>query len=408
MMQGFIPKATAVAKKWVLWGIALITRYPWAVAIFGFISGVASFFLVEREQEKFAQLVSALMLVSWVWLALENLLQRSVSSWFGFKLPPPLLSFATQLVHQESLFFVVPFFVITTVWNGGQVVFTTLLVIAAFVSIVDPIYYPWLAAKRWLYFIFHGVTLFAVLLTALPIIFHLPTPKTYVLSLGIAILLSLPGVVRALPFNWWKRSVLTLVGILVVVAIGLFVRGWIPPATLRLTEVAVTDQMNDRSRSPENSLKVLTVDQLRSGLYAYTAIRAPRGLNERIYHVWRRNGRTVDKIALDISGGREAGYRAWTHKMNFPPYPSGRWQIHVVTEANQVIGILRFRVVESPGEATPEDEEDVVDLMRQFLPAKLFPREHPGSWEGAAEIAPQEEAEAPADTEPVPTEEREE
>ncbi|HSX85956.1 MAG TPA: DUF5924 family protein [Cellvibrio sp.] len=372
MMRPLVASSMNFTKMLVLRCIALVTRFPWAVAIFGFVSGVASFLLVEREQEKFAQMVSALMLLSWSWLALENLLQRSVSSWFGFKLPPPLLSFATQLVHQESLFFVVPFFFITTVWNGGQMVFTSLLIIAAFISIVDPIYYRWLAARRWLYFIFHGVTLFAVLLTALPIIFQLPTPKSYLLSLGIAILLSLPGIVRALPFNWWKRSLLTITGIVVVAIIGVSVRAWIPPATLRLTEVAVTDRIDDSNRSPENSLKMISVDQLRSGLYAYTAIRAPRGLNERIYHVWRRNGRIVDKIALDISGGREAGYRAWTHKLNFPPYPSGRWQIHVVTEANQVIGILRFQVVESTDEVIVEDDDmSPMEKIRAVLPEEL-------------------------------------
>lgn len=359
----------ALIKMLVLRVIALISRYPWAIAIFGFVSGVASFFLVEREQEKFAQLVSALMLVSWVWLALENLLQRSVSSWFGFKLPPPLLSFATQLVHQESLFFVIPFFFVTTVWNGGQMVFTSLLIAAAFISIVDPVYYRWLAARRWLYFIFHGVTLFAVLLTALPIIFQLPTPKSYLLSLVIALLLTLPGVVRALPFTWWKRLLITTVLIAVVWTIGVNVRQWIPPATLRLTEVAITDRIDDVNRSPQNELKVVTVEQLRTGLYAYTAIRAPRGLNERIYHVWRRNGRVVDRIALDINGGREAGYRAWTHKLNFPPYPSGRWQIHVVTEANQVIGILRFQVVESAEEAVIDDDHIPVEEILKILPA---------------------------------------
>lgn len=327
--------------------IRLITRYPWAIAIFGFVSGVASFFLVEREQEKFAQMVSALMLVSWVWLTLEKLLQRSVSSWFGIKLPPPLVSFATQLVHQESLFFVIPFFFFSTTWNGGQLIFTSILIISAFISIVDPIYYRWLAARRWLYFIFHGITLFAVLLTALPIIFHLPTPKSYLLSLVIAVLLSLPGILREFMSNWWKRSLLALILIVVVGAIGIFIRPWIPPATLRLTQVAITNSIKQGDRSPENTLSFVTVEQLRTGLYAYTAISAPRGLNERIYHVWRLNGMEVDRIALDINGGREAGYRAWTHKLNFPPYPTGRWKIHVITEANQVIGILRFQVVET-------------------------------------------------------------
>lgn len=340
----------AFIKNLIRYITALITRYPWAVAIFGFVSGVASFILVEREQEKFAQMLSALMLVSWLWLTLENLLQRGVASWFGVDLPPPLLRFATQLVHQESLFFVIPFFFITTTWNSGQVVFTAVLIVFAVISIVDPIYYRGLAPRRWLYFIFHGITLFAVLLTALPIIFHIPTPKSYLWSLLIAILMSLPGIVRALPFRWWSRASLVFFLMLVVGLGGFLVRAWIPPATLRLTEVAITDFVDNDKRAPQNELKVVTAAQLRDGLYAYTAIRAPRGLNERIHHVWRRNGRVVDRIPLTINGGREQGYRAWSHKQNFPPNPIGSWQIQVVTEANQLIGVLRFDVVASPAE----------------------------------------------------------
>ncbi|MCR6652627.1 MAG: DUF5924 family protein [Cellvibrionaceae bacterium] len=177
------------------WITKLLQRYPWAMPLVGFVSGAASFFLVEREQDRFAQSIAILMLVSWVWLALEKLLRQGVQRWLGAPLPPPLVSFATQMVHQESLFFVIPFFAITTAWNTGQMVFTSALAVFALVSILDPIYFHWLAARRWLYFIFHGVTSFAVLLTALPILFHLPTPKAYLLSLGAAIALSLPGVV---------------------------------------------------------------------------------------------------------------------------------------------------------------------------------------------------------------------
>ncbi|MBP8185604.1 MAG: DUF2914 domain-containing protein, partial [Pseudomonas sp.] len=82
----------------------------------------------------------------------------------------------------------------------------------------------------------------------------------------------------------------------------------------------------------------------RQGLYAYTAINAPRGLRERIYHVWRHNGEEIDRIALDIHGGTKAGYRAWTHKQNFPADPSGNWTVHVLTDAGQMLGVLRFRV----------------------------------------------------------------
>ncbi len=101
------------------------------------------------------------------------------------------------------------------------------------------------------------------------------------------------------------------------------------------------------NRTPGDRLKQVRASPIRSAaLHAYTAIKAPRGLNERIYHVWQHNGKEVDRIALNINGGRKEGYRAWTHKQVFPANPVGRWQVRVLTEDGQVIGVLRFRVVD--------------------------------------------------------------
>lgn len=335
---------------WVPRIVALTERFPWAMPLFGFGSGLASFLLVERKEE-IAQIIALLMLASWCWLVLEKVLRRSVANWFGLELPPPLLSYFAQLVHQESLFFIIPFFAITTTWNSGQAVFTGILLLSALVSIIDPFYFRWLAPRRWLYFTFHGVTLFAVLLTSLPIIFQLPTAKSYAWSLGIALAITLPSVAGELAWRWWQRTIAIVLLALAASAVAFIARPWVPPATLWLTEVAVTDHVDSGKRSPDNALTHVSPEQLRKGLFAYTAIHAPRGLNERIYHEWQLNGQQIDRVALDINGGREAGYRAWSHKLNFPENPVGRWQIRVVTEANQVIGVVRFRVVEQLPEA---------------------------------------------------------
>jgi hypothetical protein len=325
---------------------ALIQRNPGLVAIFGFASGLASFLLVERQAE-LAQGLATVMLVSWLWLILENILRAQIARWFGFELPPPLLRYATQMIHQESLFFVLPFFLITTTWNSGQALFTGVLALAALVSIIDPLYYKKLAPRRWLFLIYHSFTLFAVLLTALPIIFNLTTQQSYQLALATATLLSFPSLVGIITVRRWWRGVLLVGLILALGATGWLARVWVPPATLWLTEVAVTSEFDNRNRAPGATLKQLSAAQLRSqGLYAYTAINAPRGLNERIYHVWRHNGRAGEHIALDIQGGRKNGYRAWTHKQNFPADPLGNWQVQVMTEAGQMIGVLRFKVVE--------------------------------------------------------------
>ena len=222
-----------------------------------------------------------------------------------------------------------------------------LLGVAALVSLVDPLYYKWLAPRRWVYLAFHALTLFAVLLTALPIIFHLSTPQTYLWALGIAVVLALPSL-GGLFTSWNWKSVLGILSLAAVVGLaGWLGRTWVPPATLWLTDVAVTMTLDDESRKPGNRLRELTSQQLHgNGLYAFTAINAPRGLKERIYHEWTHNGRRVDRIPLEISGGRDAGYRAWTHKRNFPAQAQGKWRIRVMTEAGQMIGMLRFEVVE--------------------------------------------------------------
>ncbi|KTT30307.1 DUF5924 family protein [Pseudomonas rhizoryzae] len=323
---------------------ALFERYPRLIALAGFISGICSFLLVDR-QKGFAPVMAVVMLASWVWLMLENVLRGWVSRRFGWELPPPLLRYATQLIHQESLFFCLPFFAITTAWNSGQALFTGLLGAAALVSIIDPLYYKALAPRRWVFLSYHTLTLFAVLLTALPIILHLTTTQSYELALGVAVLLSFPSLAVAFRVRLGWRW-LGLLGLcLAIGAFGWVGRAWVPPATLWLTDMGMSTDFDSLKREPGEAVKSLSAAQLRAqGLYAFTAINAPRGLNERIYHVWRHAGKEVDRIPLDISGGREAGYRAWTHKQNFAGDVTGRWQVQVVTDVGQVIGTLRFEV----------------------------------------------------------------
>ena len=324
--------------------IALTQRYPWVIALYGFVSGLASFMLVDR-QDQLASLIAILMLASWLFLVLESAFNQRLARWFGIELPAWLARFVTQMIHQQSLFFVLPFFAMSTTWNSGQLLFTSLLGAAALVSIIDPLYYDWLAPRRWLYLAYHSLTLFAVMLTAMPIILHLTTPQSYQLALLLTVLLSFPTLAASLQFRrrWrWLALPLLTAGLL---GAGWLARPWVPPATLRLNQVAISLDVNDQTRAPSQSLQQLGATQMRSqGLYAFTAINAPRGLAERIYHVWKRDGEEVDRIALNIQGGTQSGYRAWSHKQNFPQEVVGRWSVEVVTDAGQLIGVLRFAV----------------------------------------------------------------
>jgi hypothetical protein len=328
--------------------IELFERHAGLMALFGFVSGVASYWLVERR-ESYAQMIALLMLSSWVWLVLENWLRAGILRRFGFDLPPALLRYATQMVQQESLFFVLPFFLVVTSWDHGQAVFTVLLLLCALISVIDPLYYKHLAPRRSLFIIFHTLSLFAVLLVALPLILHLTTRQSLALALLMALLFSLPSLGKLLRNDvWWRRPLLVLM--LVGLAGGLWQgRSWVPPATLRLVEISLSQQIDPEERTTGASLdRIDAVALHRDGLYALTAVAAPRGLQEQIHHIWRHKGVEVDRITLDIAGGRKEGYRAWTHKRNFPADSIGRWQVQVVTDSGQLIGLTRFTVNEGP------------------------------------------------------------
>lgn len=332
--------------------LAFIQRHPRLLALVSFGSGMASFFLVNRQHHS-AGIIAIVLLVSWLWLMLENLITQNLARRFRPDSPvagyaPRLLRYGTQMIHQESLFFVLPFFFVTTTWNSGQAIFTGALVLAALTSILDPVYYNWLALRRLLYMAFHTLALFAVMLTALPVILHLTTDQTYRYAVGATVVLAIPTLFRMTVEGGRWRGLLRLVIMLGLLATTLwFARYWVPPATLWLTDVHVAQQIDSTSRTPGAGIHRISEQQLRAqGLYAYTAIRAPRGLGEQVFHVWVHEGREVERIPLKIKGGREKGYRTWTHKTRFPEQVAGDWQVQVVTEAGQLIGVVRFDVGE--------------------------------------------------------------
>ncbi len=340
-------------KRVVLRVLESLKQHPGLMAIFGFVSGVASYVLVEGR-ETFAQAIATLMLVSWLLLVMEPWIRALFLRLFGVPMPRMVMRFGTQMVHQESLFFALPFFFAATTWNHTQVLFTSILVLAALVSVIDPLYHGQLARRRSLYMVFHAMTLFAVLLVVLPLILLLNTEQSLQLALIAALLFSMPSLGDVMPNGRWWRLPIMLLGLIALGGLLWQARILIPPAALELNGITLSQQVDREQRSPGPSLDSITEDALRArGLYAWTSVRAPRGLRENIHHVWMRNGVEMDRITLDIEGGGDSGYRAWTHKLNFPDDVIGSWQVRVVTDSGQLIGLTRFEVV--PGTLAVSD-----------------------------------------------------
>lgn len=87
-----------------------------------------------------------------------------------------------------------------------------------------------------------------------------------------------------------------------------------------------------------------------SPVYAFSAIFSPKDLNIRIMHEWQHYDEVQKKwiregtVNLSVIGGRDGGFRTYSSQTNLIP---GKWQVIIKTEQNQVIGHLRFNIVQT-------------------------------------------------------------
>lgn len=147
-----------------------------------------------------------------------------------------------------------------------------------------------------------------------------------------------------------------LIGLLV----SFYFLNWIPPVPLSLKFGGVYHEVSkadDRYRltfeKPPWYLFWKNADDPYRGdgpVYCFTAVFAPVALDTTIYHHWQMQSRgpdgdavyrTTDRIAIAISGGREAGYRAYTYKARALP---GAWRVDVETEGGRLIGRVDFSI----------------------------------------------------------------
>ena len=84
-------------------------------------------------------------------------------------------------------------------------------------------------------------------------------------------------------------------------------------------------------------------------VYIFSSIFAPTDLTKTIFHRWRwfntqtDSWETVEDIGYAITGGRDGGFRGYTYKSNTKP---GDWEVQVLTDDEQVLGVISFEIVE--------------------------------------------------------------
>ncbi len=145
----------------------------------------------------------------------------------------------------------------------------------------------------------------------------------------------------------------------VLLVVGAYFTGAVPPIPLTLADVGIYQQLE---RVPGGysvqgetghswwQFWPRTVHHVAGApLYAYSSVFAPVAFSTSVVHEWQRYDEQAhewvqeSRIAFVISGGRKEGFRGYSVKDN--PQP-GKWRISIETMSGQVIGRETFYIQE--------------------------------------------------------------
>jgi hypothetical protein len=303
---------------------------PWASLILSIVGAV----WMDRSESQ-GPIVAASAAVGWIAMVIVFVLHRpraaAADATGQFTRLARFASFsATQSLVQLSLFFSIPFYLAASAWTLPQCVFFAVFALAAAAMLWDPLsmrvfLHPWLGPFVMAFASFVATNV------ALPML-AVPQRKATLLS-AVLVSLAMPlyALARSATRREWLRSVVLGIATPVVLFVG-GIRA-VPPAPLSLIAAGIGSGVLDRELTGARSHFAVSPGQL----VCWTALGAPLGLHDALFHEWRHDGEFVARIELKLHGGRKRGFRTWSrHKIGSKA--RGNYRCDVVTSLGQPLG----------------------------------------------------------------------
>jgi hypothetical protein len=328
---------------------ALVRRVVRLLPYFSLLSGVVSALIMDRSANAAAFVIGAALLGWFAVLGFGGLQRIDADRLEGKKaLLLKVGAFSTifimQTLMQQCLFFALPYYALSASLVPGHILFLLVLAGCCAITLWDPLFEKIVggAGGRFGLQFLSAFVSFNAMLPALGV------TNTW------SLFLSAGGAALGIPLQGWvfkessRNELITATVVFVVGMPLMLVAGLgrsIPPAPLMLSK----GEMGTRYDAA--ALKVADPsDEVRgrpSALVCGTDIRAPRGLREELFHVWRNpQGEVSDEIKLTIRGGRKEGFRTYTRKGRLGKKPWGTWTCSVVTQVGQLVGRRSIEVLE--------------------------------------------------------------
>jgi hypothetical protein len=330
-----------------MWG-GFFERHPrlgwvrtWGISIASLVLGLVTLAVFRRGVEYFPLFIGYLLLL---WLA--GVVFAGARQSLADRAPRILsaaIDYTVQTLLHGLLLFLLPIYYASTTLTSGNAWLLAALGASAMLTTMDPWYRAVVARAPWTEVGLFWVGLFASLNAALPLI---GLPSEWVLFLGgnLSVLSLLPAARRHLRIPWGSALLRVALGATLFGVCVWWARAWIPPVPLHMTRATFARAVEHLE--PVDPVERISSQELRSWgrVAAFTAVAAPSGLTEPIYHVWRRNGQTLGAMLLTtLRGGRLGGFRTYSWK-TVGADAAGVWEVDVLTVHGQLIGRVRLLV----------------------------------------------------------------
>lgn len=256
-------------------------------------------------------------------------------------------SYLTRTLYQETLFFLLPFYVYSAVMWSWNVAFVGLLAGLAIFSCIDLVFDRWLRTRPVFGLIFFATVAFAALNLLLPIVLHrepaLSTRLAAILSVASSIPLALRGAADSRGAAWR----LAAAGI-VILGIPIAMPALVPPVPIRMESATFANEIDRSTLTLTEPLQDdVSASRLGGRLVMLAQVFAPTSIPARVTIEWKRNGqviRTSREVAVTAHGG---GFRIWD---GWAPGPgaieAGEYQVVLRTAGRRVFGVVGITVTE--------------------------------------------------------------
>lgn len=259
------------------------------------------------------------------------------------------VSYATRVLYQETLFFLLPFYAYSAVWPSWNLAFMLFLIALAILACLDLVFDRWLQRSPIFGLVFFASVAFAALNLLLPLLAGLPPRLAMPAAGGLAIASAVPLAMRA-SGDHRKARVRLVAAIGVMLATGALARPLVPPVPLRLERAVFADSVDPETLTPSSPLGPETVPHGSADRLAIVAhVFAPSSLDVRVALEWTRDGeaiRTSREVAITA---HEGGFRVWdAYATEKGPLPAGRYRVVLRTAHGQQFGAAAIQVRAAP------------------------------------------------------------